>query len=518
MQPNPSTKPSIGPSILALSPDALMEHSGWMRHLVQRLVQENSQVDDVVQDAWAVALQNPPPEGLPLRAWLTGIVKRTALARSRTGRRRREREESRAYEAVHAGRDRAPSVAELSACADEQRFLLEAVGDLPDDLKAVLLLRFYSGLPPREIARELGIPVNTVRTRQRIGLERLRGRLGRRHGGDSSAWAMALLPLATGLPAAKAAALAAPVGTSSTAATWKLGSAVRGFATVSSVLAMAGLGWWALGPDRVPDLSRNTGGADALATVSDVLIKRSRTPARVAPASGSGAPTRETISAAPAFEAIAIDTSGAPIAGVGIDRGFRPQPNTSYGTARADWMPSWLTTDAAGRASAAAKSTDAVLYVDAVHPGYLQKAQVTELRAGEAVPIEMVRTATTQLEVEVVDPESGQSCATFHVLAFQYQDQFAKDVLLDSVLNETGSTSDGQISMTKRFAVDRPIHLHLMQLPGPWFGADGQSYRAEVDGVENGVTHVRFDVDLDRPETSGAYPVARGTVVDAESG
>lgn len=508
------TSPPPQASILALSPDALLEHSGWMRRLVHQLVRDASQVDDLVQDAWAAALQNPPPEGLPLRAWLSGIVKRTALARGRTTQRRRQREEDRTLDDARAGKGVAPSVAELSACADEQRFLLEAIGDLPEELKAVLLLRFYSDLPPRKIAAELGIPVNTVRTRQRTGVERLRERLERRHDGDSSAWAMALLPLAGGLPISKAAAKAGAAGS----AGWTLAGTLRGAALAAAVTAVGVASWWYLTADHVPDLSQHTGGQGALATVAAVLERPDRSPEvdSIVPAPGES--SRVAASAPLQFHAIAVDEQGSPVPDVGIDRGYRPQPNHSYGYGRADWMPSWLTTDSEGKASTRAKSPDAELYVRAHHPGYLQTAQVTQLRPGEVVPIEMVRTATTTLEVEVIDPESGLACATFHALAFQYQDQFAEGISLNSVLNEDMGTSDGRLSMNKRFAVDRPIHVHLMSVPGPWFGADKQSYRAEVVGVEGGITRVRFEVDLDRPETSGSYPVARGAVVDAETG
>ena len=58
-----------------------------------------------------------------------------------------------------------------------------------------MLLRYFDDLAPREVASRLGVPVETVRTRLRRGLERLRTALDERHGGDRSAWAGGLVPL-----------------------------------------------------------------------------------------------------------------------------------------------------------------------------------------------------------------------------------------------------------------------------------------------------------------------------------
>lgn len=49
-----------------------------------------------------------------------------------------------------------------------------AVGELPDDQKEVFLLREVSRLPFKEIADIVGCPENTVKSRMRYALERLR--------------------------------------------------------------------------------------------------------------------------------------------------------------------------------------------------------------------------------------------------------------------------------------------------------------------------------------------------------
>ena len=48
---------------------------------------------------------------------------------------------------------------------------------LPADARAVVVLRFQEDLEPREIARVLDLPVNTVKSRLQRSLNTLRGRL-----------------------------------------------------------------------------------------------------------------------------------------------------------------------------------------------------------------------------------------------------------------------------------------------------------------------------------------------------
>ena len=56
--------------------------------------------------------------------------------------------------------------------------LKEAVRRLPEDLRAVIILRFFTGYTQAETARALDIPQGTVATRQRKALALLRLELG----------------------------------------------------------------------------------------------------------------------------------------------------------------------------------------------------------------------------------------------------------------------------------------------------------------------------------------------------
>lgn len=56
--------------------------------------------------------------------------------------------------------------------------LKEAIGHLPEELRTVVILRYFTGYTQAETAAALGIPQGTVATRQRRALELLRLELG----------------------------------------------------------------------------------------------------------------------------------------------------------------------------------------------------------------------------------------------------------------------------------------------------------------------------------------------------
>ena len=57
------------------------------------------------------------------------------------------------------------------------RAVLEALGRLPPDQRAVIVLRHLLGYTPGEIARALDLPRGTVNSRLRRGLDAMRGEL-----------------------------------------------------------------------------------------------------------------------------------------------------------------------------------------------------------------------------------------------------------------------------------------------------------------------------------------------------
>ncbi len=172
---------------MSVPPEALLAEREWLAGLARALAGNGTEADDLEQETWATVLRSPPGrEGL-LRGWLATILRRRAVDMRRAEARRVAREEAAARS------EPVPSAADAVARAELQRRVLDAVLSLEDPGRTALILRYYEGLPPREIAARTGAPVETVRTRIRRALEMLRAKLDSRHHGRREEWLPALL-------------------------------------------------------------------------------------------------------------------------------------------------------------------------------------------------------------------------------------------------------------------------------------------------------------------------------------
>jgi len=112
------------------------------------------------------------------------------LARALLGQSRRARRER-----VASRPENLPSAAEVAARLELQRAVADAVHALDEPYRSAIVHRYYDDRTPTEIAERLGVPVRTVETRLRRGLERLRARMDALHGGDRRKWCAGLLSL-----------------------------------------------------------------------------------------------------------------------------------------------------------------------------------------------------------------------------------------------------------------------------------------------------------------------------------
>ncbi len=199
----------------------LLSHQTFLRRLAIDLVGEDA--DDLVQDVWKRALERPPRHGRELRGWLARVARNLAANRWRGEARRAEREEHRASEQ--------PAAEELEARFELRKELVGALDSLSQSCRETILLRYFEGLAPRDIARRQGAPVATVKTRLRRGLEQLRAALDKRYGGDRATWMSAVT------------ALAAPGGSGVETGTLVIGGMAVGTMTkVSAAVLVAAVG------------------------------------------------------------------------------------------------------------------------------------------------------------------------------------------------------------------------------------------------------------------------------------
>jgi len=143
--------------------------------LILRIVRDPADAADVLQDvfweAWQSAPAYDPARGTP-EAWIFMRARTRAIDRVRAIRRRGETFVAPVDEALAAA---APDPGGDAAERMEDRdMVLGALGRLSDAQREVLELAYYGGLTQTEIAERLKQPLGTVKTRIRLGLERLR--------------------------------------------------------------------------------------------------------------------------------------------------------------------------------------------------------------------------------------------------------------------------------------------------------------------------------------------------------
>lgn len=146
--------------------------------VIVRIVQDRAEGEEILQESfwrvWTQAATFDAGKG-PFRAWLFSIARRQALdlLRRRSVRPQAARDESeeRRFEQAAAPGESVPEAVEQAITADQLR---GALGRLSNEQYQVLELSYFKGLTRQEIAQSTGLPLGTVHTRARLGLQNLR--------------------------------------------------------------------------------------------------------------------------------------------------------------------------------------------------------------------------------------------------------------------------------------------------------------------------------------------------------
>jgi len=147
--------------------------------IVLHVVGDAGEAEDVVEDvfwqAWRQAARYEPARA-GVSTWLLTIARTRALDRLRALRRQREETVplSPAADGVASGANTPAGVAELS---ERAALVSAALRELPSEQREALELAYYGGLSQTEIAERTGQPLGTVKTRIRLAMQKLRGRL-----------------------------------------------------------------------------------------------------------------------------------------------------------------------------------------------------------------------------------------------------------------------------------------------------------------------------------------------------
>ncbi|HEY8309621.1 MAG TPA: sigma-70 family RNA polymerase sigma factor, partial [Gemmatimonadaceae bacterium] len=132
--------------------------------------------EDVVEETfwqiWQRASSYDTSRGT-VRAWILTIGRSRALDRLRS--RKRSREDIAAD--LSLVRDPRSDPSQEVEGAERRQLVYSALNELPEDQRRALELAYFGGLSQSEIAESLGEPLGTIKTRMRLGMQKLRDRL-----------------------------------------------------------------------------------------------------------------------------------------------------------------------------------------------------------------------------------------------------------------------------------------------------------------------------------------------------
>ena len=132
--------------------------------------------EEVVQDAFTALWKKPQafnPQKGKLTSWLMVLVRNRSVDRYRSRKRRKDTTSIEVSLEVQPV-DESIDIATSASQTDENQLLGNAIEKLPPKQLTVLKLSYFKGLTHPEIAQELGISLGTVKSRIRLGVDKLK--------------------------------------------------------------------------------------------------------------------------------------------------------------------------------------------------------------------------------------------------------------------------------------------------------------------------------------------------------
>jgi len=146
-----------------------------------RVVRDAQIAEDMVQEIF-LRIWRKPESYVAQRGrfvtWLTSVTRNRAVDEVRSRGRRFRHEtaspEEQERELPASEQDDPALTAELS---DQRRLIVAALKQIPAEQREIIELAYFGGLTQQEIAERLSQPLGTVKTRIRLGMQKLRAAL-----------------------------------------------------------------------------------------------------------------------------------------------------------------------------------------------------------------------------------------------------------------------------------------------------------------------------------------------------
>ena len=164
--------------IVAREADAVGElydrHNRLLFGLILRILRDRSEAEEVLQEVFVLVWTRAETYNVALgspAAWLVRIARNRAIDRLRANAVR-----LRAVESAPAAAN-VDSPEAQAAASEQQRVVARALESLPADQRTLIEEAYFLGMTQSELADKFKLPLGTVKTRIRAGMQALRQQL-----------------------------------------------------------------------------------------------------------------------------------------------------------------------------------------------------------------------------------------------------------------------------------------------------------------------------------------------------
>lgn len=150
-------------------------HAQVMFNLVVRIVGDANAAEELLQEIfWLVWQKAETYDGSgAVGAWLYRIARNKALDHLRYVRARPQAAQSAAETLEHLPRFHTSSAETEVEQSWRRQQVMQALENIPGEQRLCLELAYFEGLSQREIAERTNTPLGTIKTRMRIGMEKM---------------------------------------------------------------------------------------------------------------------------------------------------------------------------------------------------------------------------------------------------------------------------------------------------------------------------------------------------------